>query len=194
MASSPFSATPSSSLPGHRVADDGRLVGNDSSSKSWWSQDPRNAPTSVPIAAAPIATRSLSGCWRGIRCSSKIASICAALSAVRIASGDADGGAAEPAASSCSAFVDPVGIDQCDWRAAMCTRAVGRQVDRRPALRARDLAHRRTELREFRGCRGADEVLLAQELIERDELPAVLVAAPIGETGRALQIVRHGER
>src|SRR5207249_4340274 len=41
--------------------------------------------------------------------------------------------------------------------------------------------------------RRAGEVLLPQELIERDELPAIVVAAPVGEPRGSLQVVGNGE-
>ena len=151
-------------------------------------------PISAPMAAAPIATRSSSRPSRlCIRCRSKIALICASESAARIAVGLTDAGTADPAAAR-AALRDAVGVDQCDRRAAMRTGAVGGEVDGRSALRARDLAHGAAASR-VRPRGRADEVLLAQELVKRDELSRVVRAPPVGEPGRSLQIVcrrQHG--
>src|SRR4029079_17816024 len=61
------------------------------------------------------------------------------------------------------------------------------------ALRAADLADVLAQPGELVGRRSADEVLLEQEVREADELPAVGRAAPIGEAGAPLQVVRERE-
>jgi len=89
---------------------------------------------------------------------------------------------------------DAVRIDQRDGRTAVRARGCVGKVDGRAALRAGNLAHGGTELGELDRRKRANEILLAQKVVKRDE-PAVIVAAPpVREACRALQVMRQGER
>ena len=86
------------------------------------------------------------------------------------------------------------GVDKRNGRAAVRARTFGLQVDGCSALRAVDLTHGRTQLGELVGRGRPNEVLLGKKLVEGDELPVVVLAAPKGKARGALQVVGKCER
>ena len=148
--------------------------------------------TSAPMAVAPMATRSSLPSSRRIRASSKIASICASSSRTRIAAGSAGAGEDAAGGEFAQRLRDAVRIDQRDRGAAVRAgglrwrdRSARRIASTRPAVRSRGASRARRRRR-------PDEILLAQKVVERDELPVIVAAPPVREASRALQIL--GER
>ena len=84
---------------------------------------------------------------------------------------------------------DTLRVDERDGCTTVRTRAIFGQVDRCAALRTNDLPDARPELGQLFRRRRADEVLLAKELGEGDELSMTVRATPIGEMSRSLQIM-----
>src|SRR5262249_41895011 len=86
-----------------------------------------------------------------------------------------------------------LGVQHGERRAAVRTDGVALDVHGGAAARARNGPNVLLERGDLGRAEWPDEVFLAKELEERDEVAVVARARPVAEAGRSLHVVREGE-